>query len=219
MPADLTAAELVERELAGTALVTLDDFPNGWIEAPLEDDADDPLTTRFEERIDTCLGLAGDDPVGDRLDRITASSGAFRPEGSSSPSVEHEVVLAPDVDTAIERMERIDLTGAEGCVGDVVAEFFRTAVAQDPTVDIEVGEVIVTVDDRDTPPDLSTGFRLEIPLTADGDAATQFVELLYQRQGRALSELTFLSFGEPFSRDGYVALSDTVAISLVLVGL
>ncbi len=48
---ELTESELADRELARTALIGLDDFPEDWVEDPIEDDEDDPDTAAFEDRV------------------------------------------------------------------------------------------------------------------------------------------------------------------------
>ncbi len=78
--------------------------------------------------------------------------------------------------------------------------------------------MIVTRTENEQNADLAVGVLLEIPLTIGEDTVSQFLELLYQRQGRALSELSFTSFGTPFARDGYAALSDETVADLAAIG-
>ena len=101
----------------------------------------------------------------------------------------------------------------------MIEEFYETTFADDPDlVGIEIGDVVVTRTERERPADLAIGVLLEIPLTLDSQTVSQFLEVLYQRQGRALSELSFTSLGSPFSRDGYTILSDEVVIGLAPIG-
>lgn len=215
---DLTAAEAADRELARTALITLADFPDGWTEDPDEDDADDAETAAFEAEFDECLDR-DDDGVGDRLERLVVSTGDFHPIGDNTPNVAHEVVLAPDEATALSAMAEVVIDGAEACLGDVIQRFYIASFADDPALaGIVVGQVAVTRTERERPADRTVGVLLEVPLELDDQAITQYLEILYQRDGRALSELSFSSLGERFSRDGYDLLSDDVAVALAAIG-
>lgn len=217
-PADLTEEEMADQELARTALITLDSFPTGWIEEPSTDD-DSAEDDEFENQFDACLGRDDDQRVGDDLERLAVSTGDFRPADDETTTVSHEVVLAPDVDTAITAMGEVSVDGAESCISDVVQRFYQSTFADDPDlIGIEIGQVIVTRTERERPADLAVGVLLEIPLTLDTETVSQYLEVLYQRQGRALSELSFASFGAPFSRDGYTILSDEAVIGIATIG-
>ncbi|MFW2334526.1 hypothetical protein [Ilumatobacter sp.] len=217
-PADLTEEEMVDQEIARTALITLDSFPTGWIEEPSTDD-DSAEDDEFENQFDACLGRDDDQRVGDDLERLAVSTGDFRPADDETTSVSHEVVLAPDVDTAITAMGEVSVDGAESCISDVVQRFYQSTFADDPDlIGIKIGEVIVTRTERERPADLAVGVLLEIPLTLDTETVSQYLEVLYQRQGRALSELSFASFGAPFSRDGYTILGDEAVIGIATIG-
>ena len=113
----------------------------------------------------------------------------------------------------------VSVEGAESCISDVVRRFYQTTLEEDPALaDVEIGEVVVTRTERERPADLAIGVLLEVPITIEDDTISQFLEVLYQRQGRALSELSFTSLGSPFSRDGYTILSDEVIVGLAPIG-
>ena len=217
-PSDLTPAELADQELARSVLITLDSFPTGWVEEPATED-DSLADVEFEDQFDACLGRDDDVRVGDDLERLAVSTGDFQPAGDEGTSVSQEVVLAPDVDTAITAMSEVSVDGAEACIADVVQRFYTKTFAADPALEgIVIGEVSVTRTEQERPVDIATGVLLEIPLTLETDTVSQYLEVLYQRQGRALSELSFTSLGSPFSRDGYTILSDEAAIGLAAIG-
>ena len=217
---EFSDSELMDRDAARSALVTLSVFPDGWVEDPVEDDDDeDSGTSEFEAQFDACLGRDDDNQVGDELDRLKVTSGDFHPADDDSTTVTHEVVLAPDVETALEAMAEVRIDGAESCLADVIGGFYRATFAEDPDLaDVGIGDVIVTRTETERDPDAMVGVLLEVPLTIDGQTVSQFLELLYQRQGRALSELSFSSFGGQFSRDGYTVLSDEAIIRLASIG-
>jgi hypothetical protein len=216
--ADFTDAEQADRAAARTALITLSVFPDGWVEDPVEDDEADPSADAFQAEFDACLGR-DDVQVGDELDRLKVSTGEFHPVDDDATTVSHEVVLAPDVDTALAAMAEVRVDGAEECLAAVIQEFYVTSFADDPDLaEVGIGDVIVTRTESDRDPNLAVGVMLEVPLTIGDQTVSQFLELLYQRQGRALSELSFSAFGAPFNRDGYTVLSDEAIIRIATIG-
>lgn len=216
---DLTEAEMVDQENARGALITLAVFPDGWVEDPVEDDEDDPTADAFEAEFDACLGRDSGAQVGDQLDRLKVTTGEFHPVGDDSTTVSHEVVLAPDIDTALAAMAEVRVDGAEQCLADVIGAFYETSFADDPDLaEVGIGDVVVTRTESDRDPDLVVGVMLEVPLTIGDQTVSQFLELLNQRQGRALSELSFSSFGSPFDRNGYTVLSDEAIIRIATIG-
>jgi hypothetical protein len=215
---DFTDAEANDRDAARTALITLSDFPDGWVEDPIEDDSD-MGTDAFEAEFDACLGRDDGPRAGDELDRLKIGTGDFHTVDVDTTTVSHEVVLAPDLKTALAVMSEVRIDGAETCLAAVIGDFYRATFADDPDLaDVDVGDVIVTRTEQDRDPDIAVGVLLEVPLTIADQTVSQFLELLYQRQGRALSELSFASFGAPFSRDGYTVLSDEVTVRLATIG-
>lgn len=216
---ELTAEEIADQALARTALITIADFPDDWVETPADDDDDDPVTEAFEDDFDACLGRDASDQIGDLLERIEANTGDFHPAENDSTQVSHEVTLAPDEPTAIDRMAETDVSGAEDCIAGVIGDFYRAAAANDPELGgIEIGDVVVTRTETEREADLTNAALIEVDLLADGQTVPLYLEFLFQRQGRALSQLSFQSFGEPFSRDGYEVLSDQAVVRLATIG-
>lgn len=210
---------MADREIARTALITLATFPDGWVEDPVEDDEDDPGTEAFEAEFDACLGRDDDVRVGDDLDALAVSTGDFHPVDSDATSVSHEVVLAPDEATAITAMTEVRIDGAEPCLADVIQAFYETSFSGDPELaEIGIGEVSVTRTEDESAPDLAVGVLLEVPLTIGEETVSQFLEILYQRQGRALGQLSFSAFDAPFDRDGYDILSEESLDNLAEIG-
>lgn len=215
----LTEAETADRAAASTALLTLADFPDGWVEEPVADDEDDPAADEFEEDFDACLGRDPDERLGEELDRIAAQTGDFHPPEDDTFDVSHEVALAADTDTARARMADVDVSGSEDCVAGVLLDFYASLAANDPDLaDLDIGEIVVTRTENEFDADVRVGVLLEIPLSIGGQGFSQFLEFVYQREGRALSELTFSSFGQPFGRDAYTELTGVVADRLATIG-
>jgi hypothetical protein len=205
--------------VARTALITIDTFPEGWVEDPVEEDEDDPDTEAFEDEFDACLGRDDDQRVGDDLDALAVTTGDFHPAETDTTTVSHEVVLAPDEPTAITAMNEVTIDGAEPCLADLIQAFYVASFSEDPDLaEITIGDVIVTRTENEQAPDLAVGVMLEVPLTIGDETVSQFLEILYQRQGRALSQLSFAAFGGPFDRDGYNVLSAEALAGLAEIG-
>jgi hypothetical protein len=216
---DLTDAERADQEVARTALISLAVFPDGWVEEPATEDGDDPDTDAFEAEFDECLDRHDDERVGDELEELAVTTGDFHPVDDDATTVSHEVVMATDESMAVAVMADVTIDGAESCLAGVVQSFYITIFADDPDLaDITVGDVVVTRTEGDRSPDSTVGVMLEVPLTIGGDTVSQFLEILYQRDGRALSQLSFSSFGVPFDREGYDVLSEEVAVALARIG-
>jgi len=214
-----TAAQMDDRELARIALISLAVFPDGWVEDPVEDDEDDPRTDAFEADFEACLGRDDDTRVGDDLAALAVRTGDFHPVDRDVPSVSHEVVLAPDEATAIAAMTEVSVDGAESCLSDVIRSFYEASFSVDPDLEeIEIADVVVTPAETGRAPDLAVGIVLEVPLRVGQQTTSQFLEILYQRQGRALGKLSFSAFGTPFDRDGYTVLSDEALSGLAAIG-
>jgi hypothetical protein len=216
----LTDAQLADRELAKSALITIELFPDGWVEDPTDDEAEDEAgDEEFEADFNACLDRSDDERVGDDLEPLRVSTGDFMPVEDLATSVSHEVALAPDEATAITAMAEVRIDGAESCLADVVGRFYTATFADDPDLaDIEIGDVIVTRPELTEAPDLAVGVVVEIPLTIGTETLSQFLEILYQRRGRALSKLSFSSFGRRFDEAGYTVLGDEVAVRLAGIG-
>ncbi|NNE12721.1 MAG: hypothetical protein HKN41_10830 [Ilumatobacter sp.] len=215
----LTDEQLADRQLARTALITLDVFPEGWTEQPDVTEVDDEIDVRFERRFDECLGRDGES-LTDRLDDVEAESGDFTAPGENAASVQHSVTLAPDPEVAIAAMSEIAVEGAAACLELVIQDFFTERLAADPEVpaDLRVGDVTIVEVDTGEAPDSSFGYEIEIPLELGEQRSSQFLELLFQRRGRALSSLQFSSFGSPFDRDGFAVLSQAAASNIEAIG-
>lgn len=208
--------------LAESALIDLSVFPDGWTEIPVDEETADEAADddEYERQVDECLGIDGDDGESDLLESREARSGEFVNETSQTqPSVEHLVTVADDEAMAVRAMERVGTEGAAACLQETLQAFFDADPDfQDDGSGIELGELAVTRIEFDNDPTLRVGYRIEIPLTLEDETFVQYLEVVYQRQGRALSQLQLASFSTPFPEEGFVSLSDDVVIRLATIG-
>ena len=204
--------------LARSAVLDLSVFPEDWTEGPADDEEESEEDQRFAARVDECLGVEGD-KVSDAFDDREVKSPEFVDiEDETQPSVDQEVVVADDEAMAIAAMAEVATEGADACLQESIQAFFEADPDfQDDESGIELGAVVVTRADLGVPLDERVAFVVEIPLTFNDETFVQYLEVLYQRQGRALSQLQLASFGVPFDRDGFEVLADEVDARLAAI--
>lgn len=204
--------------LAETALLTLDDFPEGWTATPQGPDSEE--NDELDARVDDCLGL-GPDSVTRQIDDLDVESPEFEsPDGSLG--VEHSVVVVADEATALQAMAEVTDPDVPGCLVKIFGEFFEEQMA-DPDQDdfppgTELGEIYAQPLEIGAEPDVAGATRFVIPIT-DGDVTLTLVfETWYVRQGRALAQVEFRSVDDIFPIDGVESLIGTVAARLEPIG-
>lgn len=202
------ASTLADIERASTALLTVNDLPDGWAAVPTSPSADVDAA-----RVDACFGRGPASPT-EVLEARRVDSDDFAGPDESRPTVEHSVTVAPDEARALLAMAEVGTDGASECLVGVVQDVFEAELTPDlEELDgLTIGQITIDRVDDGSAPDTEVGYRLQIPLLLDGDRFVQYLDVLYHRQGRALSNLQFASFIEPFDTEIYAALRD-VAIS------
>lgn len=201
-------------ELAESALLDLDVFPDGWEERPASDD-DDAGNERFGDRVAECLGT-DDERVSELLEPREANSPEFAGPGDSSPTVEHQVMVADDEAMAVKAMEDVAAIGADACLEQTMQEFFDEEAAADIEQDgVTIGDIAVERIEVEAPADLVVGYLVELPVQAgDGQTASGYLQVFYLRRGRALSQLRLSSFGTIFDPEGVRLLTGEVITRL-----
>lgn len=204
-------------ELASTALLDLAVFPDGWEAMPATED-DEAENERFGDRVDECLGNEGE-RVSDLLDQRKAKSLEFAGPGDSSPSVEQQIIIADDEAMAVTAMQDVGAEGADACLEQTIQEFFDDEAAADVEQDgVTLGDITVERIELDAASDLIVGYLVEIPVEApDGQTASGYLQVTYQRSGRALSQLQFSSFGTAFDPQLVAMLTNEVVARLATI--
>jgi hypothetical protein len=218
---EVDLGDLTDQELAQVALVTIDDFPEGWTQFPAVDpdgDAADDIT--FDTEMADSLGISLDDFRQYAYDDTTADSDQFS-AADGTASVDQSVKMAPDEAGAIGAMEQIGGDEVPACYQAGVNKIFTEDFLADPANEgITIGEITVVrvPTEEQFPADEVVMLQVEIPFEFDGQPASQFLTVMYQRQGRALSQLQFGSFGQPFALDGISQLGEATEQRLAIVG-
>ena len=196
-----------EGQLVESALLTLDDMPAGWMETPRDDDEEEDLET--VQRISECSGLdavlIGDEVLGDTEART--------PEFESPDelaSVKQSVGLAADEETAIAAIAEIGDPALAPCYEDVIrAEFEEGGTGTDPADTLPPGMTLtdVTMALReppvDVPADEAVWYSAIASLDYQGQQIDIYLDLLFTRTGRVLSQLEFDGTTMPFPEDLY----------------
>jgi hypothetical protein len=212
-----------DKVLARAALLTIGDFPEGWVELPAEDSEESESDAEFQRQFDVCLGVDGVDSVRDQLDGREVETGEFTPDGGTT-SVTQEVLLADDEAMAIEAMLEVGVEGASICMQGTIQSFFESELANNPEfaadfpVGMTIGDVTVERVESEIDPTVAVEYLTTIPLELDGDVALSMLDVVYFRQGRALSQLQFQSSDGPFDPEGVSFLGGRVLDNLQVIG-
>lgn len=201
-PADPQAA------IAATALLTLDDFAEGWTEGPRDQNSDEEDATNIG-RIADCAG-ADADLIGKQVMGTTRAESQEFSTGDGTFTVRHSVGFAADADTAAAAIAEIGDPDLPGCYGIVLVQLFEEELANpdpDPANSLppglEVGDVTTTVGDLSAFGLQADAhwFHLAYPLTLDGQTFEQHGDFVFLRNGAALSQVFLTGFAATFPAD------------------
>jgi hypothetical protein len=203
-PADVAIAE--------AGLLTLDDMPQGWIETPIEDDADDevsPAVEAAQEQFIACFGVSPDadgDPFG--LGGARAATGEFADPRDFT--ITNRIAIADETGT-----ERVFASySAESipeCVAPAMVAVVEAGFGDDPSLaEFEVGAVTVERLELTEWGDGTIGYRTVVPVSSPDGSFELYMDQIVVRVGRGLSSLQFQSPNSPFEVfevDSYAMLS------------
>ena len=205
-----------DQVLAQQALLTIDDFPDGWVALPPdEDDESDPA---MQEQFEQCLG-AGAGSVMEQLDGREVTSPKFDNDDLDLV-VEHEVLLADDEAMAIAAMEEVGVEGAATCMEAVLQPYTEAEVAADPDLPpgTTIGQITVDRVESAMDPTIVVEYFVTLPFDFDGQLIDFYLDVYYLRQGRALSMVQFQSVAAPFDPDGIAFLGSEILARLASIG-
>lgn len=219
-PDDVDPDLSADLEAGRSALLTIDDFPDGW-EETVDPDDDPEQDELFESMMDECIGEAAflDDGA---LEERQVDTGDFAPAGSSSPNVTQNAVVAADLDTALAAMAEVTNAAVPACYDSVTTAMFADMLADPDQTDFPPGTVIGEITVESVPYELPTDelmrYFVSVPVTAGDESVVVFLDVVFLRQGRALSQLTFTGTNERFPQDDVDALVDVAATRLASIG-
>lgn len=205
-PAPTVTAE----EAANSAVLKLDDMPNGWtIDAPDDDDDDDGDDFVFSEE---CAILNVETFPGELA---SAESADFEGPAGQSASSDSSVFTSAEVAKATLQESNDALLR---CQGEFV-QAFKTALLEGAGLSEEdalgAGLVLSFLDGPPLPQlgDLMTANRLEIDMTVEGIYLHMIIDFVVIAEGRLVGGLYYFSVGEVNSLEEEV-LAETMADKL-----
>jgi hypothetical protein len=176
---------------AEAALLTIDDFPDGWQAAPSEND--EAAQDEFNAALAACLDV--DPAILDRDNPSAESDDFTSPEGQT---VNSEVALTPSAEQAIEVIEILEDERTPECYGDGLSRVLEENLAEIGQGDLEMGDPAFERVDIPSLGDDAVGFQVTIPLAAAGQEIELVLDLWAVRVGRAGITMTFQSPAGPF---------------------
>lgn len=205
--ADLAADETA----AADALLTLDDFPDGWTSKPRDDSTPEApdLELAFAECLDVDPALLADAEVKAKSDTFI----------DANAEVEASVSMQPTEDKADKGVAILEKEAVPACFEEALSGLMQRLV-DDPKPGAELPEGFemggLTVSDRDLPTfgEFSRALRAEVEVSATDINTTLYVDLLFIRVGRATTSMSFQDVGTPFDEDLEVELATTFTSKL-----
>ena len=189
----ITAAQ----EAAETSLLTIDDFPAGWVGTPDEGD-DDGSALKLGPECDVLLG-----DLGDFRDEVaSAESDDF--SGPGDEDVNSGAAVFASVEAAQEAVDAIN-DGVDACRSafeDALLDFFRSSLEDDPDVDPELlDEISVEVSFVDLAfaelGDATNAYRLDILVTVEDATLEPAADIVLMREGRLTAGLFYFALERP----------------------
>ncbi len=206
VPATTEPPAPTEADVAASALLTVDDLPDGWTETPYDpaDDADNEETlAMIAECAGLDLALLGDQVLGD----TKAKSGEFGSPDEIS-TAEQTIGFAPDEATALAAIAAVGNAALPDCYEQALATLFAIEFpdedsTDDQPADLVLGEVVAEFVDLTgiAAADEAVWLRVVAPLTYQAETINQHVDLIFLRVGRVLSNVELGGFGVPFPPD------------------
>lgn len=180
-----------DQAIADGALLTLSDFPSGWTEKTDDDDRDEAKEEEQERAIAECLGVDYERLYGDD---ISAESPTF--VSPDDEEVSNTAGLEDTEEDAIFVMETLASDDAARCFAEV---FQKLIEDEEMGEGVEVGAVSFDrLSLRDDLGDESNGFRVTIPIAADGMEVDAYLDVAVARVGRGGITVQTFSMFTPF---------------------
>ncbi len=202
-----TTAAPTEAELAEAALLTLDDLPAGYTATPRDPDDTDAADEARLDSIAECAAvdrsLIGDEVLGD----TEAESDEFQsPEEIFT--LKQSVGFAADDETAIAAITAMGSDSLPDCYEQALTESFTNASGSaDPSESLPPGLTLtdLVMERIDSSalfaPDEVVHYYVTVGFDFDGQPLELYLDLVFARQGRMLSQLEFDGEGVPFPPD------------------
>lgn len=200
------AGQDVEADTASAeaALLTVADLPEGWTEAPREDDP-----AALDGRLAECVGVD---------DRVTAAAATAQGAVFSAPT--GTLLVTQDIDvyaTESEARTVVALTAeptVPACFADAYAELATDVLADTLAEGAQLGTPTATRLQVGSAGDATQAVRVVVPVTGDPAVAEITIDHVVVRGGRAVAGLTFENRAEATPIETIDAVTAAVATRL-----
>jgi hypothetical protein len=191
-----------EVALSASALLQLSDMPDGWIETPFDPATDGPDDQDRETlaAIGECLGvdpaLLGEEVVGDTLNE---SSSFESPDEAFG--VQQEIGFAETEEVALASMAALASPTLAECYDQAATASFEEAKLTDPVLAnvtlLSLEALMIDLTGLAEPSE-AVWLTITIELDYDGQPLDQYLDLLFLRDGRVMSQLELSAIGAEF---------------------
>lgn len=182
------AVDAEDQAIVDAAVVTIKDMPSGWT-ADAADDDDDDKAARAE--IAACVGVAYDELYDDT--NAEAKSDDFTSPDDDEVSI--KVGLAPTEEWMVHAFGIASGAKYRECALEAIEKDMES---QDG---LEIGDVSLSQLSVDQLGDEALGYRVTVPVSADGDTIDVIADVVVTRVGRGQVQVSTVSYGAPMSTD------------------
>lgn len=185
------------QEAADSSLLTIGDFPAGWVGAP-EEEGDDDADLKLGPECDVLLGNLGD------FEDEVASAESDEFTGPDDEDVSSGTAVFATEDAAQRAVDAIN-DAVDACRADfeqALLEFFRKSLKEDPDIDRDlVDDISVEVSFVDLAfadlGDATNAYRLDIVVTVQDETLKPAADIVLMRQGRLTAGLFYFALERP----------------------
>ncbi len=206
-PATTSGSEASRAEdlaIAESAVLTINDFPPGWEEGPVERPSDNP---EIEAGIAECLDVPVDELY---PDNPQATSPTFT--SPQDEEVSSRVTVTPSSEDAQQALERLSGDAVPGCYAQAVEALVMQSLlsSDDVPEGLDFGEVTFNRLSTDQIGDESIAFRTTLPFEYQGFDSQIELDFVLARVGRVGINMSFQSEETSFDPEEARQLTETV---------
>jgi hypothetical protein len=200
-PQDVTA----DKAAALSAALKLSDLPTGWTGVP---HTNSPSSPSVDTALAACLGV----PV-ERLNK-NGPADVDSPDFSdaNNNSISNSLGYTPSAAAAQSELATFQDPKVPGCLATALTAYVKDQAAHPANPSdtlppgVSFGAATVAQESFPTIGDQSIAYRVTVPVSAQGQSITVYVDLVVAIKGRAGVEMDFTSLSTPFPSDQEASL-------------
>jgi hypothetical protein len=180
-----TANTSADRSRAQSLVLSESDYPAGWTTTPASTDKSDSAA---EQKLTACAGGSSKEEQSVTVDGPDATKDNAQ-VSSSATIVKTDAAFKKDVDA-------LNSSKLQSCMRDVVTGLVQSSMDADES-GAKVGNVAIAPLSTPTFGAVTKAFRFTIPVNANGDTTTVYVDFVAFGKDRAEVTLSIANVGEP----------------------